>query len=62
MLDKLRYAAIGGPAKVARSLQNLIALTQADELIITSEPYYNAARLRSFEIVASLDRAPVARS
>ena len=36
---RLRYAAIGGPAKVARSLQNLIDLTQADELIISSEPY-----------------------
>jgi luciferase family oxidoreductase group 1 len=55
--DRLRYAAIGGPAKVARSLQNLVDLTQADELIISSELYENSARLRSFEILASLDRA-----
>lgn len=55
--DRLRYAAIGGPAKVARSLQNLVDLTQADELIISSELYENSARLRSFEILASPDRA-----
>jgi luciferase family oxidoreductase group 1 len=53
VLDRLRYAAIGGPAKVANSLQNLINLTQADELIINSEPYEDAARLRSFEILSS---------
>ncbi|MGB6430859.1 MAG: LLM class flavin-dependent oxidoreductase [Candidatus Acidiferrales bacterium] len=50
--NRLRYAAIGGPAKIAGSLQNLIDLTQADELIINSEPYDSAARLRSFEIIA----------
>lgn len=54
--DRLRYAVIGGPAKVARSLQNLIDLTQADELIINSEPYEPAARLRSFEILSSVRR------
>lgn len=53
VLGRLRYAAIGGPAKVARSLQNLIDLTQADELIISSELYQNAARMRSFEILSS---------
>ena len=53
VLDRLRYAAIGGSARVADSLQNLIDLTQADELIINSEPYEDAARLRSFEILAS---------
>lgn len=62
VLDKLRYAAIGGPAKVARSLQNLIDLTQADELIVSSELYENAARLHSFEILASFKRAAAVRS
>ena len=57
VLNRLRYAAIGGSAKVADSLQNLIDLTQADELIINSEPYEDAARLRSFEILASLEMA-----
>lgn len=59
---RLRYAAIGGPAKVARSLQNLIDLTQADELIISSEIYENTAKQHSFEILASLGRAAAARS
>jgi len=50
--QRLRYAAIGGPATVARSIQRVIELTQADELIINSEPYDDRARLRSFEIIA----------
>jgi luciferase family oxidoreductase group 1 len=57
VLNRLRYAAIGGAAKVARSLQTLIDLTQADELIINSEPFDHAARLHSFEILASLSVA-----
>jgi luciferase family oxidoreductase group 1 len=59
---RLRYAAIGGPEKVAHSLQNLINLTQTDELIINSEPYEDAARLRSFEILSSsLRRDPASK-
>jgi alkanesulfonate monooxygenase SsuD/methylene tetrahydromethanopterin reductase-like flavin-dependent oxidoreductase (luciferase family) len=50
--DRLRYAAIGGPATVAQSIQKVIELTQADELIINSEPYDDGARIRSFEIIA----------
>jgi len=57
VLDRLRYAAIGSSARVADALQKLIDLTQADELIINSEPYEDSARLRSFEILASLSTA-----
>ena len=53
VLNRLRYAAIGSSAKVADSLQTLIDLTQADELIINSEPFDHAARLHSFEILGS---------
>ena len=55
--SKLRYAAVGGEAKVKSQLQALIDLTQADELIINSEPYDNDARLRSFAIIANGVRA-----
>jgi luciferase family oxidoreductase group 1 len=50
----LACAAVGSPETVRRRLENLIARTQADELILTSQIYDHAARLRSFEIAARL--------
>ncbi|MDF1692194.1 MAG: LLM class flavin-dependent oxidoreductase [Zhongshania sp.] len=47
-------SAIGSPATVARKMQEFIALTQADELMITSQIYSHPARLRSYEILAGL--------
>jgi luciferase family oxidoreductase group 1 len=47
-------AAVGSPETVRRRLESLIARTQADELILTSQIYDHAARLRSFEIAARL--------
>ncbi len=46
-----QLAVIGGPGKVREGLQNLIDLTQADELIITSDLFEHQDRLRSFEII-----------
>ncbi|WP_141733344.1 LLM class flavin-dependent oxidoreductase [Oligoflexus tunisiensis] len=45
---------IGGPRKVAEGLQQLIARTGADELIITSDLYAHEDRLRSFELLSQL--------
>lgn len=45
-------AVCGGPGKVKAMLQQLQEKTQADEFIITSEPYDHQARLKSFEILA----------
>jgi len=42
----------GGPAKIRADLDRLIDSTGADELIITSDTYDRAARLRSFELIA----------
>ncbi len=42
----------GGPEKVRRDLDRLIAETQADELIITSDTYEHIDRLRSYEFIA----------
>jgi alkanesulfonate monooxygenase SsuD/methylene tetrahydromethanopterin reductase-like flavin-dependent oxidoreductase (luciferase family) len=55
MLDEvLACAAIGAPGTVAQRLQALIARTQADEVILTSQIFDHGARLRSFEIAAGL--------
>jgi luciferase family oxidoreductase group 1 len=54
MLDQvLSCSAIGAPATVAKGLQNFVARTGADELMINSPIFDPAARLRSYEITAS---------
>lgn len=48
----LSCSAIGAPDTVAAQLKAFIAHTRADELMITSNMYDHAARLRSYEITA----------
>lgn len=50
----LSCAAIGSPDTVRASLQAFVQRTGADELMITSQIFDHAARLRSYEITASL--------
>lgn len=45
-------SAIGSPATVRAALREFIARTHADELIITSQIFDHAARVRSYEITA----------
>lgn len=45
-------SAIGSPATVARELRDFIARTGADEVMIASQIFDHAARLRSYEIVS----------
>ncbi len=52
--DVLSCSAIGSPDTVRRALQAFIKQTGADELMITSQIYDHAARLRSYEITAKL--------
>jgi luciferase family oxidoreductase group 1 len=52
--SKRAAAIVGGPETVRRKLESFLAETQADELIITSNPYEHAARLHSYEIVAGI--------
>jgi luciferase family oxidoreductase group 1 len=55
MLEQaLACSAIGGASTVRRGLEDFIARTNADELIITSQIFDHAARLRSFEITAEV--------
>jgi luciferase family oxidoreductase group 1 len=58
MLDEvLGCSAIGSPETVRHSIQDFIAQTNPDELIITSQIFDHRARLRSFEITAEVHAA-----
>ena len=55
LLDQvLSCAAIGSRGTVQRILKAFIEQTGADELMITSQVFDHAARLRSYEITAEL--------
>jgi hypothetical protein len=47
-----RCSAVGSPGAVQRQLAALVQETDADELILATQAYDHAARLRSFEIAA----------
>jgi luciferase family oxidoreductase group 1 len=49
-----RYAVVGGPETVKRGVTNFASATGIDELMTTAMIYDHAARLRSFEILASV--------
>ena len=50
----LKYSIVGSAETVQRGLDQLVRLTQADELMIVTSVYDHAARVRSYEIVADL--------
>jgi luciferase family oxidoreductase group 1 len=57
MLDSvLSCSAIGSPATVSAQLKAFIERTGADELMVTSQVFDHAARLRSYEITADIAR------
>jgi luciferase family oxidoreductase group 1 len=56
----LAASAIGSPATVERQIDAFIERTGADELLITSQIFDHAARLRSYEITASVRQAAMA--
>ena len=59
ILDQvLSCSAIGSRETVSRELRAFIARTGADELMITSQVFDHAARLRSFEIASQARAAP----
>jgi alkanesulfonate monooxygenase SsuD/methylene tetrahydromethanopterin reductase-like flavin-dependent oxidoreductase (luciferase family) len=51
---KFRAAIVGSPETVGRKLALFLDQTKVDELMIATNPYEHAARLRSYEIVAEL--------
>ncbi|HEX6265522.1 MAG TPA: MsnO8 family LLM class oxidoreductase, partial [Burkholderiales bacterium] len=48
----MKYAVHGSPATVRRGIEEFIALTGVDELMVVSAIYDHAARLRSYGILA----------
>ena len=50
----LATSAVGAPETVARRLQQIIAATGANELIVAGVAHEHAARLRSYEILAGV--------
>jgi luciferase family oxidoreductase group 1 len=52
--DALGAAVVGGPETVRRGLEDLIARTGADELMVTANIFDHGKRKRSFEIVAQV--------
>ncbi|MBA3774418.1 MAG: LLM class flavin-dependent oxidoreductase [Ramlibacter sp.] len=59
LLDSvLSCATIGSPETVRKGLQDFIARTGADELMITSQMFEHHARLRSYEIASQVRMQP----
>ena len=56
----LSCSAIGGPDAVRQQIDAFVALTGADELMITCQMFDHAARLRSYEVVADVRKGLVA--
>ncbi|WP_413291238.1 LLM class flavin-dependent oxidoreductase [Bdellovibrio sp. HCB337] len=52
VLSKLRMSVVGGPEKVKAGLEELVAQTGVQELMIMSDAYEHSDRLRSVEIIA----------
>jgi luciferase family oxidoreductase group 1 len=50
----LGAAVIGGPETVKAGLERFLEITQADELMLHSDFYHHADRMRSYEIVADV--------
>lgn len=50
----LTYSFVGSPNTVKRELQEFVRVTGIDELMVTGSIYDHAARLKSFELLASI--------
>lgn len=57
VMQMLARSIIGSPATVRAGIEALVEETGADELIVVSDIYDHAARLRSFELIAEAARA-----
>ncbi|HEX8746096.1 MAG TPA: LLM class flavin-dependent oxidoreductase [Pyrinomonadaceae bacterium] len=51
----LRYSVVGSPETVRRRLKRFIDETGADEIMVTAQIFDHAARLHSFDILATTD-------
>ena len=53
VMGMLARSIVGSPQTVREGIDALVAETQADELMIVSDVYHHAERLRSFELIAN---------
>ena len=53
----LSCSAIGDPETARRQVEEFVKRTKPDELMVTAQIYDNAARLRSYEILADAMRS-----
>jgi luciferase family oxidoreductase group 1 len=57
----LKYSFFGSPETVRQGLARLIEATQADELMVASAVFDHAARLRSYELLAEIQKTLVVK-
>jgi luciferase family oxidoreductase group 1 len=53
----LQYAVVGGPAKIERRIADFLALTKADELIVSMPVFDMEARLKSLRLFAEAQQS-----
>ena len=56
VMEMLAVSIVGSPATVSAGIDQLVARTGANELIVVSDVYDHRARLRSFELIAGAAR------
>lgn len=54
--NMLKHSIVGSPETVGRGLEDFVAQTKAQELMIVTSIYEHAARVRSYEIIADIAR------
>jgi luciferase family oxidoreductase group 1 len=54
--ERMALMVAGGPDRVRSGLEEILRITQADELILVSDAYERADRLKSFEVIAESKR------
>ena len=60
LAQMLSYSIVGSPEVVRQGLEEVVAQTAADEIIVASQIFDHAARLRSYEIAMQAARAELA--
>jgi luciferase family oxidoreductase group 1 len=58
LAERMALMVVGGPERVRDGMQRIIDATQADELILVSDAYSAADRLRSFDLLAQAAELP----
>ncbi|HUP98492.1 MAG TPA: LLM class flavin-dependent oxidoreductase [Usitatibacter sp.] len=58
LAERMALMVVGGPARIKAGLQEIIDLTQADELILVSDAYDASDRKRSFDLIAAAAGLP----